>query len=101
MMTWVSKHVKWFFWGLVAVATTFLALMFKGFEVPEKKRKPKIPEVPPKLRERVLKAEEDAVFVRAGVKAREKVQQDELEDIRKISNGRERRRRLAELMSER
>lgn len=100
MFEWIGKHLKWLLWGLAALVTTCLAVMFKGLEVPDKQRKPKRPELPPKLKQRVRKAEEDAAVARATAKIRHDCHKEELEDIKKIPDDKERRKRLAALMGE-
>lgn len=99
-MEWLKQHAKLIWWSVVAAGAFFLAVVFKGMEVPEKRKKPKLPDIPPKLRKRVKKAEEGAAVVRAKVKVMEQQQKDRLEAIQKISDDEERRKRLAELMGE-
>lgn len=99
-MNWIRKHLKWIAWGIVAAATTFLAILFKGFEVPKERRKPKLPNLPPELKKRVRKAEEEAVVARVLVKAKEAGQKKRLKTISGIRDDEERRRQLAELMKE-
>jgi fatty acid-binding protein DegV len=102
-MEWLSKHIKWLFWGLIAAVTVFLTVIFKGLKVEPKegvrKKKTSIPPLPEKVKKRVQHAEEQALVVRAKAKAREQVQLEQLETIRKIDNDAERRKRLAELMA--
>lgn len=100
MLERIGKNLKWLLWGLVAFVTTTLAIIFKGMEVPEERRKPKVPDLPPKLKQRVRKAEEAAVVARVTAKVKHDHQKEELEEIKQISDDDERRKRLAALMGE-
>ncbi len=102
-MKWLSKHIKWLFWGLIAAVTIFLTVIFKGLKVEpqgeSRKKKTSIPPLPEKVKKRVQHAEEQALVVRAKAKAREEADLEQLETIRQIDNDAERRKRLAELMA--
>lgn len=103
-MKWITKHLKWIVWTVIAVATTFLAIIFKGFEVapkgPGSKKTPSLPPLPDKVKKRVQKAEEEALVARVQAKAKEASSIQEIAEIKQIPDDVERRKRLAKMMRE-
>lgn len=93
----VWKRASWLLWAFVALTFAVVVWTLRGlFNGPKHAGPTRLPPVPEKLRAKVDKAEEEALKakVEATVKAEEA--KHELEEIGKITDGAERRKRLAE-----
>jgi hypothetical protein len=100
MLEWLRKNVKWILVLIAAGVTAFLTAVFKGFQVQDGKRKPKLTPLPESLRIKVREAEEEAMEVRIRAKVKNDVQKSELDKIKAIPDKKERMDRLARLMRE-
>ena len=89
---------KWW-WLLVLVAGGLLTLLFRGLIV-DSDKKLVIPDVPNKLKEKVRKAEEDALVVRVEAKVKADTELKKLEDVKKIDDQAERLKRLSALLND-
>jgi hypothetical protein len=98
----VWKQASWVLWALVALTFAVVVWTLRGlFHGPANVGPTRLPLVPEKLQAKVDKAEEEALKakVEATVKAEEA--KHALEEIGKIPDGAERRRRLAERLKPR
>ena len=96
------KKTKWVAWAVVGFVAVVVIWTLRGlFNGPRHAGPTVLPPVPEKLREKVDKAEEEALKakVEATVKAEEA--KEELAEIATISDGAERRKRLAERLRKR
>ncbi len=89
--------MKWLLWTVlafgVAVVTWLLRSLFSG-HTPEGPTK--LPTIPAKLQAKVDKAEEEALKARVEATVTAVEDKKELEEIAKIPDGKERRKRLAD-----
>jgi hypothetical protein len=94
------KSMKWVAWIILALGVGILFWFLRGlFDGPGPTGKGEdgsyLPPVPKKVQDKVDKAEEDALTTKAGNKATTDAERGELDVIRKIPDGKERRKRLA------
>jgi hypothetical protein len=96
LVAWV-KSIKWLAYAVLAVSFGVLLLILRNlFFGPKPKGPERLPDVPPKLREKVEKAEEAALRAKVEANVTAEAEKKAVEEILKIDDGKERRRRLAE-----
>lgn len=88
---------RWALWVVLAVGAAVLLWALSRLFDPRNPEEPvfRLPEVPQALKERVQKAEEDALVARVRASATAESQRAEVQTIMQIEDGAERRRRLA------
>lgn len=96
------SRVKWWFWVVIVAAAVvgglLARILYKMFaKVPASTESSVgiLPPVPPILQERMDKAREEVLVAKATSKAVTETKTQELNEITKISDGKERRSRLA------
>lgn len=96
----VRKHLKWFALGALAIGAAVLTLLLRGVFVPKRGAgRPSLPPLPEGLKEKVQKAEEEALVARVEARVKAEHEVKELEEVAKIDDGAERRKRLAEMLN--
>ena len=100
-MSWkiFRKHAKWFALGAVAIGAAGLAFLFRGALV-GKGRRVSLPPLDKGIQDAVRKAEEEALVARVEARVKAEQEVEELEEVSKIDDGVERRRRLAEMLND-
>ena len=91
--------LKKYGWLVVLGAGALLALLLRGLVIDDDK-KPTIPDVPDKLKEKVRQAEEEALVVRVEAKVKADVEQAKLDEVKKIDDQAERLKRLSALLND-
>lgn len=94
---------KWFFLAAAGVCLMIFGVILRGlFHSPKDTPSGtgRLPEVPRPLQEKVRKAEEAAMIAKAESKLTAEVKINELNEIKKIDDGAERRKKLAELLKD-
>lgn len=103
-MKWLKaqyKRFKYVIWGIGGVLTAILLVVLKGAIVGKPgKRKISMPEVPQALKEKVEKAEEHALVARIEARVEAEKDIEKLEEVAKIDDGAERRKRLAGMLED-
>lgn len=97
----VWKNAKWAVWLLIAVGAGLLVLFLGPFFKKERREgepEEPLPTLPPVIQERLDTAHEEAATAKATARATSEAQKQALNQISTIDDGRERRRRLAELL---
>jgi hypothetical protein len=95
-LAWL-KSAKWLALAVGAVVLGVLLLVLRNlFFGPRPSGPSRLPDVSPKLREKVAKAEEEALRAKIEAKVQASEDKKDLEEIAKIEDGVERRKRLAE-----
>lgn len=98
----IWKSGKWIFLVILAVALAVLGFVIRGlFHSPQDSDSgPKrLPDVPQPLKDKVEKAETEALVAKAEAKVTAEKDKKELETIMKVDDGAERRKRLADLLN--
>lgn len=91
------KSMKWVVYVVIATGLGILLLVLRNiFAGPKPKGPERLPDVPPKLREKVAQVEEEALKAKIEAKVTAEAEKKEVEEILKIDDGKERRKRLAE-----
>lgn len=96
------KRFQWAFWAVLTLVFTAVLVIFRGVFVrsPGADRRIVLPPVPPVLKKQVEKAEEAALVAKAVAKVKSDEQQQQLDKIATVDDGRERRRQLASFLKE-
>jgi len=93
------KSAKWVFWLILISALSVLFSLIRSFfsrsHVPRKN----LPDVSERLKAKVEKVEEDALIARVRARVEAEKAEKRLEEIAKVDDGIERRKRLAEYLS--
>lgn len=98
------KRSKWVILSVAAALVAVLAFILRGLftKKPSQPVAPDTPQpLPPideRIREKVTKAEEEALVARVEARVQAETQRAELDEIAKVEDGAERRRRLAEML---
>lgn len=98
------KRSKWVLLSVIGALVAVLAFVLRGLFVsqprsaPSSDRSQSLPPIDQRLRERVARAEEEALVARVEARTRAETQRETLQEIEKIEDGAERRRRLAALL---
>lgn len=102
LKAWWAK-TRWAVWAVLGVIFGIMVLVFRSLltsktsgrtvDVPARLPVPKV------LQEKVDKAEEDNLRARVAAEAKATVQKEQLEEVLKIDDGAERRKRLAAMLS--
>ena len=92
----VLHRIRYYLWGALALAGMALAFVI-AFRRDEE-GKFVIPDPPTKLKEKVDRAEEDALRAKVAAKAKADEQRAQLDQVGQIEDGAERRKRLAEML---
>ena len=97
---WWAKS-RWAVWVVIGVlAVVMLAVLRSLFDVkPKPGQPPGLPPVPKQLQDKVNKAEEDNLVARVESKVKAEEQKKQLQEVMKVDDGTERRKRLAEMLS--
>jgi flagellar biosynthesis/type III secretory pathway M-ring protein FliF/YscJ len=101
LKSWLAS-AKWVVYLVIALAVGFLFLMVAPFFKTRKRdengnvEEDPLPTLPQAVQERLDQVHEEAATARAEAGAKSEEQRKELAEIRKIEDGRERRRRLAD-----
>lgn len=92
---------RWVWWLIVAVGAAVLLLVLKSLlsVKPKPGDPPGLPPVPKALQDKVDKAQEDNLVARVTSKVKADEQKKALEEVMKVDDGAERRKRLAEMLS--
>ncbi len=93
---WWAKS-RWAVWALLGFVVVMLLAMARAFL--GKKVIPGLPEIPKVLQDKVDKAEEDGLRARVEATTHADDEKKHLDEVLKINDGAERRKRLAELAS--
>jgi hypothetical protein len=103
---WIwAKSARWVVLLIFATVLTILGFVLRSlFHTPEKPGQngvqQRLPEVPQPLREAVAKAEEAALLARVEAAAKAEEQVAKLQETMKLSDGAERRKRLAGMLKD-
>jgi hypothetical protein len=100
-MRWLKaqyKRYKYWVWGLLAVLAALLLFLLRGAVVGGGRRKISLPEIPRALRAKVDLAEEEALVARVEARVEATKEVEKLQEVAKISDGVERRKRLAAML---
>lgn len=97
------KWLKWVFVALGGATLVFLGILARGFftEPPRPeagKKRQVLPEPPAEVKQRAEQAYEEALIARVEATTVAEEKRTELEEIGKIDDGAERRKRLAEML---
>lgn len=94
------KTAKWILYLILAVALGVLLLVLRRAFFGERPERPvRLPDVPEALRRKVEKVEEEALIAKTEAKVTAASEKKEVEEIMKIEDGVERRKRLAAKLS--
>lgn len=95
------KRMKWLLLAILALGVVVVTWVLRSlFGGPKAEGPSRLPPVPPKLQEKVDKAEEEALKARVEAKVTAETDKKELEEIGKIADGKERRKRLADKLKQ-
>ena len=103
-MQWLKvqyKRYRYWFWIGAAVLIAILLFVVRGLIVGSKdggKRKISLPEVPKALKDKVEQAEEESLVARVEARVVAEQEKKELQEVAKIDDGAERRKRLAKML---
>jgi len=101
-MKWLKatyKKYRYWLWALGSLAVGLLLWVLKGTLVGGKgERKISLPEVPPALKEKVARVEEEALVARIEAKVTADTEIKELNKAVNVNDGKKRRERLAKLL---
>lgn len=97
MKPWL-KQLKWIALAVLSAVLVVLGIVFRGLLSGKKPGEPALPTVSDKLKEKVAKAEEDALVAKAESKATAASQKNRLAEVMTESDGAVRRKRLAGLL---
>jgi hypothetical protein len=101
MIKWLAAKSKWILWGIVAIATVVVTILLRGLVIGEKgEKKVKLPDVSDKLKNKVRKAEEQALIEKVKAKVQADAEVKEIEEISKESDGKKRRERLKNMLED-
>jgi hypothetical protein len=95
------KRSKWVILAVAAACLAVLAVVLRGLifrEPPEGKKIDMLPEVDEALKMKVRQAEEESLVSRVEARVQAETQKQELQEVMKVEDGAERRRRLAEML---
>jgi hypothetical protein len=88
---------KWLMFVILAVGTGILLLVLRHlFAGPQPESSFRLPDIPPVLRQKVEQAQEDALRIKLESRIMGERDAEEIERILAVSDGAERRKRLAE-----
>lgn len=94
------QTVSWKVWAVLAAIVAVGAwVAHRLFLSPPERVEPPSTGVLPAVQERVVRAEERALVAKAQAAATAQEHHDAIQEIAKVEDGKERRRRLAELLS--
>jgi len=97
-LVWL-KSAKWILYVVLAVGTGILLLVLrKLFFGPKPDVPSKLPDVPPALQRKVDQAQEEALKAKVEAKVTAEDDKKQLDEITKIDDGVERRKRLAQML---
>lgn len=94
----MRKRLKYLLYAVGAAVVAVLAVIFRGAIVSKTndgKKRIAPARVPPKLQQAVQQAHEEALVEKALAKSQAEEQRQELQEIQKVDDGVERRKRLA------
>lgn len=97
----VWKHIKWVAVAVAVGLGIAGVFLLRGLFVKERSdgsEEDPLPEVADKLKKRVQQAEEEALVSRVEAKVKAEQDQKELEEVAQIDDGKERRKRLADML---
>ena len=99
-MTWkiIRKHLKWFALSAAALLAVVFGLLMRSSR--RGVRRASLPPLDEKIREKVRQAEEEALVARVEAKVKAETEVKKLEEVAEISDGAERRKRLAEMLND-
>lgn len=94
--TWL-KSTKWVLYSVLAVGAGILLLALRHLFYGDKPTGPgRLPDVPEALRKKVEQAQEEAIKAKVEAKMVAETDKKQVEEILKIDDGAERRKRLAD-----
>lgn len=98
------KRSKWVILSVIAVLVAVLAFVLRGLFAPKPEpflgpdQPQPLPPIDQRIKDQVVKAEEEALVARVEARVHAETQRMELQEIAKVEDGAERRRRLAEML---
>ena len=96
MIAWL-KSAKWVVYLVLATIVGVLALTLrKLFVIPRPEGPTRLPDIPPALRAKVEKAQEEAIKAKIEAKVTAEADKKDIVEILQIDDGIERRKRLAD-----
>lgn len=104
-MKWVKAtyaRFKYVVWAIGGVVVVIFAALLKNIVVPPRKpgKKIALPEIPPVVQAKVDKAHEEALVARVEARVEAEAEVVKLEEVAKIDDGAERRKRLAAMLED-
>lgn len=98
LIAWL-KQTKWVLYVILAVGTGILLLVLrKMFFGPKPDVPTRLPDVPPALQRKVDQVQEEALKAKVEAKVTAEDDKKQLDEITKIDDGAERRKRLAQML---
>ncbi len=98
LVSWV-KSLRWVAWAVLAVVVVLVIWFVRGLFSGPKTGTGRLPEVPKKLKEKVAKVEESSLIAKVEARVEADKAKEALDEIAKIDDGKERRKRLAEMLN--
>jgi hypothetical protein len=98
LVSWV-KSLRWVAWAVLAFAVVLVIWLVKGLFDGPKTGPGRLPEPPKKLKEKVEKAEEAALVSKVEARVEAEKAKEALDEIAEIDDGKERRKRLADMLN--
>lgn len=100
-MKWLTamfKQTKWVVWAVIATAAVVALWLLRTLFTADPEAPARLPEVPPKLKAKVAKAEEDALVARVEARVEAEKAKAILDEAASADDDKERRKRLAEAL---
>ena len=97
LVSWI-KSLRWVAWAILAFVVVLVIWLVKGLFDGPKTGTGRLPEVPQKLKEKVAKVEEAALVSKVEARVEAEKAKEALDEIAEIDDGKERRKRLAEML---
>lgn len=100
LKAWWAKS-RWAVWLIIGIIFAIMVLVLRSLlnVKPQPGEPAGLPPIPKVLQEKVNQAEEDGMRVRVTANAKADEQKKQLDEVLKIDDGAERRKRLAEMLS--
>ena len=98
LVSWI-KSLRWVAWAILAFVVVLVIWLVKGLFDGPKTGPGRLPEAPKKLKEKVAKVEEAALVSKVEARVEAEKAKEALDEIAKVDDGKERRKRLAEMLN--